>query len=115
MTALFRVAGTLPPDSPLRRLAGHTVTLPARDRATADRRAAELRQAGAVPVVWQVRPVPWTWIAWNLTGVVLGALAAAITAVLAGDHATAILATAAMVAAGLALFPVLTHHEMESQ
>ncbi|WP_036374340.1 hypothetical protein [Micromonospora sp. ATCC 39149] len=113
MTALYRVAGTLPPDSPLRRLAGRTITLPARTQDDADRRADELRQAGAVPVVWSLRPVPWTPIALGLAAVVLGALAAAITAILNGHELLAGVSAAAMLVAGLALFPALAHLEMD--
>lgn len=113
MTPVYRVAGTLPADSPLRALAGHTITLPARDRADAARRAAELVQAGAEPVVWSARPVPWTPIALGLASAVIAAVVAAIIAILDGHELLTGVSAAAMLVAGLALFPVLTHLEMD--
>ncbi|MCX4470430.1 hypothetical protein OOK41_31535 [Micromonospora sp. NBC_01655] len=113
MTAPYRVAGTVPADSPLRALAGHTITFPARTQDDANRRAAELCQAGAVPVVWLTRPMPWTPIALGLAGAVLGALAAALIAILEGHELLAGIAAGAMVVNGLLLFPALAHLEMD--
>ncbi|MFI2577678.1 hypothetical protein ACH5AJ_36395 [Streptomyces rochei] len=114
MTTLYRVTGTLPADSPLRQLAGHTITLPAHDPDDARRRAGELRQAGAVPVVWQIPPVPWSWIAWGLTSGVIASALAAVGAVLADDTEAAWTAAGSMILLGLALFPTLTHLEMDA-
>ncbi|WP_128763574.1 hypothetical protein [Micromonospora sp. MW-13] len=113
MTAPYRVAGTVPADSPLRALAGHTITFPARTQDDANRRAAELCQAGAEPVVWLTRPVPWTPIALGLAGAVLGALAAAITAILNGHELLAAVAGGGMLLLGAALFATLIHLEMD--
>ncbi|MEU7617168.1 hypothetical protein AB0B27_13890 [Micromonospora rifamycinica] len=114
MTPLYRVTGTVPADSPLSRLAGRTITLPAHDPAGARRRAGELRQAGAVPVVWQIPPVPWSWITWGLTSGVIASALAGVAAILAEDTEAAWTAAGSMILLGLALFPALTHLEMEA-
>ncbi|WP_431892629.1 hypothetical protein, partial [Micromonospora haikouensis] len=67
----------------------------------------------AKPVVWSARPVPWTPIALGLAAAVLGALAAAITAILNGQELLAGIAAGAMLLLGIALFPTLAHLEMD--
>ncbi|RLK13344.1 hypothetical protein DER29_4362 [Micromonospora sp. M71_S20] len=112
MTTTHLLRGQVPKDSPLRALAGRIVTVPARSLAELAERIRELRQAGVQPVVLAApRPVPWTGIAWALTGGVLASLVAALTAILTDHTTTAWVAAGAMVLLGVSLFPVLTHLE----
>lgn len=114
MTTTHLIRGYVPSDSPLRHLAGRTVTLPAEDLPQLAERVRQLRQAGAEPVVLPVpRPVPWTGIALALAGAVLAELVVALHAILTNDPTTAWTAAGAMLLLGIALFPVLTHAEME--
>lgn len=109
------VRATVPEDSPLRTLAGRTVTAPASSLPEVAVRIAEMRRAGLDPVVVPVaRPMPWTRIAVTLAAAVLAAMTAAIAAILTGHHTSAWIAAGAMVLLGLGLFPVLTHLEMDS-
>lgn len=115
MTTTHLIRGHVPPDSPLRHLAGRTVTLPAGTLPELADRVRELRAAGATPVVLAVpRPMPWTGIALALTGAVLAELVAALHAILTNDPDTAWTAAGAMLLLGIAIFPVLTRIEMES-
>ncbi|MBM0275309.1 hypothetical protein [Micromonospora tarensis] len=110
------VRGHVPPDSPLRRLAGRTVTTPVEGLAQLAGRVDELRRLGAEPIVMAApRSIPWTPIAFTLAGGVLVAVAAAIEAILTGHTATAWIAACAMVLLGVALFPVLTQQEMDQE
>ncbi|MCT2280382.1 hypothetical protein [Micromonospora chalcea] len=113
MTTSHYVRGQVPPDSPLRALAGRTVTLPAADLPQLADRVRELRRANVDPVVLPARYVPWTPIALSLAAGVLAAVATALAAILTGHPALAWAAAGAMVLLGVALFPVLTHQEMD--
>ncbi|WP_431728258.1 hypothetical protein [Verrucosispora sp. TAA-831] len=108
------IRGTVPPDSPARALAGRTVTVPATDLPAVATRVAEMRAARIDPVVLPARYVPWTPIALTLASAVLGALVAALAAILAGETGIAWAAAGAMVLLGLGLFPVLAHQEMDA-
>ncbi|MFI1197673.1 hypothetical protein ACH4T9_31055 [Micromonospora sp. NPDC020750] len=55
MTAPYRVTGTVPPDSPLRRLAGRDIAIPAADLGQVIHRVAEARRAGIRPLTRPVR------------------------------------------------------------
>ncbi|MEU4777451.1 hypothetical protein [Micromonospora sp. NPDC023633] len=115
MPTTHLIRGHVPADSPLRALAGRTVTVPAGTLPELAERVRELRQAGIQPVVVAApRRVPWTTIAWTLTGGVLASLVAALTAILTGHTTTAWVAAGAMVLLGVALFPTLTHLEMDA-
>ncbi|MEU5945154.1 hypothetical protein ABZ793_06275 [Micromonospora sp. NPDC047465] len=114
MPTTHLIRGHVPEDSPLRALAGRIVTMPARSLAELAERVRELRQAGVQPVVLAApRRVPWTPIAWALTGGVLASLITALAAILTDHTTTAWVAAGAMVLLGIALFPVLTHLEMD--
>lgn len=114
MTTTHHVCGYVPPDSPLRTLAGRVITLPARGLQQLAQRIGELRAAGARPFVVAVpRRVQWTRIAVTLTAGVLGALVAALAAILTGHTTSAWVAASAMILLGVALFPVLTHLESD--
>ena len=114
MPPTHHVCGYVPPDSPLRALAGSVVRLPARGLHQLVERVRELRQAGVQPVVLAApRPVPWTAITWSLVGGVLASLVAAIAAILTHHTTSAWIAAGAMVLCGVALFPALTHLEMD--
>lgn len=114
MATTHLVRGTVPADSPMRRLAGRTITIPAAGLRQLAERVRQFRQAGAQPVVLALpRSVPWTGIAWTLTGGVLAALIAALTAILHGHTEAAWTAAGAMVLLGIALFPTLTHLELD--
>ncbi|WP_329013298.1 hypothetical protein OG271_04130 [Micromonospora rifamycinica] len=113
MTTTHRVRGQVPADSPLQALAGRTVTLPAESLEQIAARVREMRQARIDPVLLPARRVPWTPIALTLAGAVLGALVVAIAAILAHEPVVAGIAAGAMLLLGLALFPVLTHLEMD--
>lgn len=115
MTTTHHVCGYVPPDSPMRALAGRIITLPASGLQQLAQRVCELRAAGARPFVLAVpRQVNWTRIAVALTAGVLVALVAALAAILTGHTTSAWIASAAMILLGVALFPVLTHLEMDS-
>ena len=108
------IRGHVPADSPLRALAGRTITVPAGTLPELAERVRELRQAGIQPVVVAApRRMPWTPIAWALTGGVLAALITALAALLTDHTGTAWAAAGAMVLLGIALFPTLTHLEMD--
>ncbi|SBT63909.1 hypothetical protein GA0070622_0877 [Micromonospora sediminicola] len=114
MAPTHHVCGYVPPDSPLRALAGRIITLPARGLQQLAQRVRELRAAGARPFVLAVpRRVNWTRIAVAVTAGVLAELVAALAAILTGHTMAAWAAAAAMVLLGLSLFPVLTHLEAE--
>ncbi|MFC4146632.1 hypothetical protein ACFO0M_10225 [Micromonospora mangrovi] len=113
MTTTHLIRGQVPPDSPLRALAGRTVTTPASDVTELAGRVRELRLANIDPVILPARRVPWTPIAVTLAAGVLAAVATALAALLAGHPAVAWTAAGAMVLLGVALFPVLTHLEMD--
>ncbi|TDC42104.1 hypothetical protein [Micromonospora sp. KC213] len=114
MLPAHHVCGYVPPDSPLRALAGRIITLPACGLQQLAERIRELRRAGVRPFVLAVpRPVQWTRIAVALTAGVLAELVAALAAILAGRTTSAWVAATAMVLLGVALFPVLTHLEMD--
>lgn len=114
MATTHLVRGHVPPDSPLRHLAGRTVTVPVEGLGQLTGRFNELRAAGAEPVVVAApRPVPWTPLAVTLAAAVLAAMATALTAILTGHTAIAWVAATAMVLLGVALFPVLTQQEMD--
>ncbi|MEU4594389.1 hypothetical protein [Micromonospora aurantiaca (nom. illeg.)] len=116
MPATHHVCGYVPPDSPLRALAGRIITLPARGLQELAERVRELRAAGARPFVLAVpRPVNWTRIAVALTAGVLADLVAALAAILTGATTAAWVAATAMILLGISLFPVLTHLEAEGQ
>ncbi|OKI52839.1 hypothetical protein [Micromonospora sp. CB01531] len=115
MTTTHLIRGHVPADSPLRQLAGRTVTLPAKSLQQLAERVREMRRAGIQPIVMAApRPWPWTRIAFALTGAVLAATITALVAILTGHHSTAWVAAGAMVLLGIALFPVLTHQEMDA-
>ena len=113
MTTSHYVRGEVPPDSPLRALAGRTVTLPADGLPQLATRVRELRRANIDPVVLPARYVPWTPIALGLAVGVLAAVGTALAAILTGHPTVAWVAAGAMVLLGIALFPVLTHLEMD--
>lgn len=114
MTTTHLIRGHVPTDSPLRSLAGRTVTVPAGSLQQIAERVREMRRAGIHPVVLAApRPVPWTPIALALAGAVLAALCAALAAILTGHTGLAWVAACAMVLLGVALFPILTHQEMD--
>ncbi|MEU5950530.1 hypothetical protein ABZ793_34015 [Micromonospora sp. NPDC047465] len=114
MPTTHLIRGHVPEDSPLRALTGRIVTMPARSLAELAERVRELRQAGIRPIVLAVpRRVPWTPIAWALTGGVLAALITALVAILTGHTGAAWTAAGAMVLLAVALFPTLTHLEMD--
>ncbi|MGJ3228935.1 hypothetical protein ACQEUV_26800 [Micromonospora aurantiaca (nom. illeg.)] len=116
MPATHHVCGYVPPNSPLRALAGRIITLPARGLQQLAERIRELRAAGARPFVVAVpRPVNWTGIALALTAGVLAELVAALAAILTGHTTSAWAAAAGMLLLGISLFPVLTHLEAENE
>lgn len=114
MPTTHLIRGQVPPDSPLRALAGRTITVPAAGLAQLALRVREMRAAGVDPVVVAApRRVPWTPVALALAGAVLAATITALTAILTGRHTTAWAAAGAMVLLGIALLPTLTHLEMD--
>ncbi|MET7949200.1 hypothetical protein [Micromonospora sp. NPDC005324] len=114
MHTTHQIRGQVPADSPLRALAGRTVTTPAESLPEVATRVAEMRLARIDPVVLPARYVPWTPIAFALAGSVLAALVTALTAILTEHYTTAWVAAGAMLLLGLGLFPVLTHLEMDA-
>jgi hypothetical protein len=116
MARTHLVRGYVPPGAPLRHLAGRMVTVPVEGLAQLAGRVNELRRLGAEPIVMAApRQVPWTPIAFTLAGGILGALTAALEAIISGDAAAAWIAATAMVLLGVALFPVLTQLEMDQE
>ncbi|WKU03769.1 hypothetical protein [Micromonospora sp. HUAS LYJ1] len=113
MTTTHRVRGEVPPDSPLKALAGRTVTMPAESLEQLAGRVREMRQARIDPVVLPARRIPWTPIAVALTASIIADVIAAILAIINGSELVAGIAAAGMVLAGITLFPVLTHLEMD--
>ncbi|TDC81919.1 hypothetical protein E1193_13535 [Micromonospora sp. KC606] len=113
MTTPHLIRGTVPPDSPLRQLAGRTATLPAEDLPQLAERVREMRRANIDPVVLPARRIPWTPIAVTVAAGVLAAAVNALAAILDGRTGAALGAAAAMVLLGIALFPILTHLEMD--
>lgn len=114
MPTTHLVRGHVPPNSPLRRLAGRTVTLHAEGLPQMAARVQEMRRAGIQPLVLAApRRVPWTPLALALAGAVLSAAIAALAAILTHHTASAWAAAGAMVLLGIALFPVLTQQEMD--
>jgi hypothetical protein len=114
MATTHLVRGTVPEDSPLRRLAGRTITVAVGSLPEAAVRILEMRSARIDPVVVPApRPVPWTGIALGITAGIIAAVAAACTAILTGHTEAAWVAAGAMLLLAVALFPVLTHLEMD--
>ncbi|MGX4657123.1 hypothetical protein ACWCHM_26240 [Micromonospora sp. SCSIO 07396] len=113
MTTTYYVRGQVPQDSPLQALAGRTVTLPAAGPIEAAVRAAELATVHADPVIVPARYVPWTPIALGLTGAIVAALAATLTAASTGHDLAFWVAAGTVAALAAALVTVLVHLEMD--
>ncbi|MEW2442766.1 hypothetical protein [Micromonospora marina] len=113
MTTSHYVRGEVPPDSPLRALAGRTVTLPAADLPQLATRVRELRRADIDPVVLPVRYVPWTPVLLAGAGLVLVDVATVLAAILIGHTLIAWTAAGVGVVLGLLLLLACLHMEMD--
>lgn len=116
MAPTHLVRGTVPPDSPLRSLAGRAITAPACGLREVADRIIEMRALRMDPAVMPApRPVPWTGMAVTITGGIIIAVVGAIEAILDGRTTHAGVYAAAMLLLGASLFPVLTHLEMDQE
>ncbi|MCX5066882.1 hypothetical protein OOJ91_13605 [Micromonospora lupini] len=113
MTTTHQVSGQVPADSPLRALAGKTVTAPAGNPSEVAARVTELRLAHVDPVVLPVRRVPWTPIVVTGAVVVLVDVAVVLAAILARHTLIAWTAAGVGVVLGLLLLVACIHLEMD--
>ncbi|MBX7264906.1 hypothetical protein KIF24_01790 [Micromonospora sp. Llam7] len=113
MHAPYTATGTVPQDSPLRAIAGRTVTAPAETLEDLLRRVTEMRKAGVTPVVQVARPVRWLWIAGALTGTTVIAVAGGVIAIVVEQYELAWTAAGAMLLAVVGIYAVLSHMELE--
>ncbi len=114
MHAPYTATGTVPDDSPLRAIAGRTVTAHTETLEDLLRRVREMRRAGIAPVVQVAAPVRWHWIIGALTGVAVAAIAACVIAIIFERHELAWTAAGAVLLAVAGIYTAATHLELEA-
>ncbi|MGW5556833.1 hypothetical protein ACWER9_06375 [Micromonospora sp. NPDC003944] len=113
MHTTHRVSGQVPADSPLRALAGKTITAPAGTASEVTARVAEMRLARIDPVVLAARHVPWTPIVLAGAAAVLVDVAVVLAAILGGHTLIAWTSAGVGLVLGLLLLVACIHLEMD--
>ncbi|MBM0275078.1 hypothetical protein [Micromonospora tarensis] len=113
MTTIHQIRGKVPADSPLRALAGKTVTAPAGTPSEVAARVTEMRLARIDPVILAARHIPWTPIVLAGAGAVLVDVAVILAAILGGHNLIAWTAAGVGLVLGLLLLVACIHLQMD--